>query len=214
MLIYLTTQVPLQIFIKNWLFTTWQRSCGKVMLLMFVCSWEVAMMSFPVWFHVKGGGSAYEESAFMGSAYEGSRGCLHVKGGYSCEGESVSRDGDVWILRGGHTPSPILVSYPKIVHLSALIPCNVMNWPGGDALFFSHRFHHWLMLYPLGQYIVNVQSSTTSDGFSTIFIFRICWWQLPSNQYASYCECILVFETIQTEEDSSSGGSRISQREV
>ena len=30
------------------------------------------------------------------------------------------------------------------------------------------------MLYTLGQYIVNVQSSTTSDGFSTIFIFGIC----------------------------------------
>ena len=29
------------------------------------------------------------------------------------------------------------------------------------------------MLYTLGQYIVNVQSSTTSDGFSTIFIFGI-----------------------------------------
>ena len=57
--------------------------------------------------------------------------------------------------------------------LSALIACNAMNWPGGDALSFSYRFHHWLMLYTLGQYIVNVQSSTTSDGFSTIFIFGI-----------------------------------------
>ena len=49
-----------------------------------------------------------------------------------------------------------------------------MNWLGGDALSFSHRFHHWLMLYTLGQYIVNVQSSTTGDGFLTIFIFGIC----------------------------------------
>ena len=66
-----------------------------------------------------------------------------------------------------------LSSYPEIVPLSALIACNAMNWLGGDALSFSHRFHHWLMLYTLGQYIVNVQSSTTSDGFLTIFIFGI-----------------------------------------
>ena len=64
-------------------------------------------------------------------------------------------------------------SYPKIVPLSALVACNAMNWPGGDALSFSYRFHHWLLLYTLGQYIVNVQSGTTSDGFSTIFIFGI-----------------------------------------
>ena len=32
------------------------------------------------------------------------------------------------------------------------------------------------MVYTLGQYIVNVQSSTTSDGFSTIFIFGIWGW--------------------------------------
>ena len=67
--------------------------------------------------------------------------------------------------------------YPEIVPLSALIGCNAMNWPGGDALSFSYRFHHWLMLYTLGQYIVNVQSSTTSDGFLTIFIFGI--WAHP-----------------------------------
>ena len=66
--------------------------------------------------------------------------------------------------------------YPEIVPLSALIACNAMNWPGGDALSFSYRFHHWLMLYTLGQYIVIVQSSTTSDGFSTIVIFGI-WEQ-------------------------------------
>ena len=30
------------------------------------------------------------------------------------------------------------------------------------------------MLYTLGQYIVNVQSSTTSNRFSTIFTFGIC----------------------------------------
>ena len=46
-----------------------------------------------------------------------------------------------------------------------------MNWPGGDALSFSYRFPHWLMLYTLGQYIVNVQSSTTIDGFSITSFF-------------------------------------------
>ena len=51
-------------------------------------------------------------------------------------------------------------TYPEIVPLSALIACNAMNWPGGAALYFSHKFHHWLMLYTLGQYIVNVQWST------------------------------------------------------
>ena len=61
-----------------------------------------------------------------------------------------------------------------LINRPALIACNAMNWPGGDALSFSYRFHHWLMLYTLGQYIVNVQSSTTSEGFSTIFIFGIC----------------------------------------
>ena len=120
-----------------------------------------------------------------------------------------------------------LKAYPEIVPLSSLIACNAVNWPGGDALSFSYRFHHWLIpladlrggardarpppggpnsfifmqfsaniwkiiallgvgappwgkswirhwiLYTLGQYIVNVQSSTTSDGFSTIFIFGI-----------------------------------------
>ena len=38
------------------------------------------------------------------------------------------------------------------------------------------------MLYTLGQYIVNVQSSTTSDVFLTIFIFGIC-----KNEYISTC---------------------------
>ena len=37
------------------------------------------------------------------------------------------------------------------------------------------------MLHTLGQYIVNVQSSTTSDRFSTIFIFGICP-HTPSDQ--------------------------------
>ena len=77
------------------------------------------------------------------------------------------------------------ISYPEIFPLSTLIACNAMNWPGGDALSFSYRFHHWLMQYTLGQYIVNGQSSTTSDRFSTIFIFGI-WsdykgkWQVPN----------------------------------
>ena len=48
-----------------------------------------------------------------------------------------------------------------------------MNWPGGAALYFSHKFHHWLMLHTLGQYIVNVQWSTTGDRFLTIFTFGI-----------------------------------------
>ena len=52
-----------------------------------------------------------------------------------------------------------------------------LNWPGGAALSFSHTFHHWLMLYTLGQYIVNVQWSTTSDRFLNIFKFGICWRQ-------------------------------------
>ena len=33
-------------------------------------------------------------------------------------------------------------SYPEIAPLSALIACNAMNRPGGDALSFSYRFHH------------------------------------------------------------------------
>ena len=33
-------------------------------------------------------------------------------------------------------------SYPEIVPLTALIACNAMNLPGGDALSFSYRFHH------------------------------------------------------------------------
>ena len=43
--------------------------------------------------------------------------------------------------------------------LSALIACNAMNWPGG--------LHHWLMLYTLGLYIVNVQWSRTSKKYLT-----------------------------------------------
>ena len=57
--------------------------------------------------------------------------------------------------------------------LSALIACNAMNWPGGTAIYFSHIFHHWLMLYTFGQYIVNVQWSITGDRFLTIFKFGI-----------------------------------------
>ena len=30
-----------------------------------------------------------------------------------------------------------LEAYPKIVSLSALIACNAINWPGGDALSFQ-----------------------------------------------------------------------------
>ena len=69
--------------------------------------------------------------------------------------------------------SLFLCTYPEIFTLSALIACNAMNWPGGTAIYFSHKFHHWLMLYTLGQYIVNVQWSITGDGFLTIFKFGI-----------------------------------------
>ena len=65
------------------------------------------------------------------------------------------------------------LTYPEIVPLSALIACNGMNSPGGAALSFSHKFHHWLMLYTLAEYIVNMQSSMTSDRFLTILTFRI-----------------------------------------
>ena len=64
-------------------------------------------------------------------------------------------------------------SYPEIVPLGALIACNAMNWPGGTAIYFSHKIHHWLMLYTFGQYIVNVQWSITGDRFLTIFKFGI-----------------------------------------
>ena len=63
----------------------------------------------------------------------------------------------------------------KFCPLRALIACNAMNWPGGTTIYFSHKFHHWLMLYTFGQYIVNMQWSITGDGFLTIFKFGICW---------------------------------------
>ena len=77
---------------------------------------------------------------------------------------------------GRQTPVKTLPSRNIVCDLSRNCPFErinslyVMNWPRGDALSFSYRFHHWLMVYTLGQYIVNVQSSTTSDEFSTIFI--------------------------------------------
>ena len=61
-------------------------------------------------------------------------------------------------------------TYPKILSLSALLACNGMTWPGGIALCW---FHHWLMLYTLGVYIVNVQWSRSNDSFLTIFIFGL-----------------------------------------
>ena len=67
-------------------------------------------------------------------------------------------------------------TYPEIVPLSALIACNGMNSPGGAALSFSHKFHHWLMLYTLAEYIVNMQSSMTSDRFLTILTLGIQQW--------------------------------------
>ena len=68
----------------------------------------------------------------------------------------------------------LLSPYSEIVSLSALIAYNAMNWPGGAAISCLPKFDHWLMLYTLGQYIVNVQWSNTSDGFLTIIIFGIC----------------------------------------
>ena len=79
-----------------------------------------------------------------------------------------------------------MCAYPEIVPLRALIACNARNWPGGAALSFSHRFHHWLMLYTLVQYIVNVQWSTTSDRFLTIFTFGICFL---NSMPTSWCSC-------------------------
>ena len=64
------------------------------------------------------------------------------------------------------------LTYSEIVPLSALIACNAMNWPGGTAIYFSHKFHHWLMLYTLSQYIVNVQWSITHMEFLTILQIR------------------------------------------
>ena len=44
---------------------------------------------------------------------------------------------------------------------------------GTAALASLNKFHHWLMLYTLAEYIVNVQSSTTSDRFLTVLTFGI-----------------------------------------
>ena len=52
-------------------------------------------------------------------------------------------------------------SYPEIVPLSALIACNAINSPGGAAIYFSHKFHHWLMLYTFGQYKVGIRGQNT-----------------------------------------------------
>ena len=80
--------------------------------------------------------------------------------------------------------------YPEIVPLRTLIACNAINWPGGTAIYFSHKFHHWLMLYTFGQYIVNMQWSITGDGFLTIFKFRIRFyfgktflWKWPPGRF-------------------------------
>ena len=101
---------------------------------------------------------------------------------FNFERHSWNRVGNIsifvlWRDHEKNENSQKVLTYPEIVPLSALIACNAMNWLGGDALSFSHRFHHWLMLYTLGQYIVNVQSSTTGNGFLTIFIFGI-WYSL------------------------------------
>ena len=80
-------------------------------------------------------------------------------------------------------------TYPENFPLNALITCNAMNWPGGAAIYLSHKFHPWLMLYTIGQYIVNVQWSMASEGFLTIFKFGIrinlCWYS---------CEICIIFE--------------------
>ena len=95
-------------------------------------------------------------------------------------------------------------SYPEIFRLSALIACNARNWPGGAALSFSHRFHHWLMLYALGQYIVNVQWSTTSDRFLTIFTFGIrSYYRPPSCYRFQLCVSVCLFITVPCDHFSS-----------
>ena len=67
---------------------------------------------------------------------------------------------------------------PKVSTLSTLITCNAMNWPGGAAISWLHRLHSWLKLCTLGQYIVNVQWSTTAEALLTIFTFWIWVWNL------------------------------------
>ena len=47
------------------------------------------------------------------------------------------------------------------------------------------------MLYTLGQYIVNVQSSKTSNRFSTIFIFGICA-RLPTDEATTLTSSTLI----------------------
>ena len=64
---------------------------------------------------------------------------------------------------------------------------------------FVHRLYYWLMLYTLGQYIVNVQRSTTSNGFLTIFTFWICyraptvWSENVHNRYFSIIRIDFIF---------------------
>ena len=94
-------------------------------------------------------------------------------------------DTPVWA--SGDVSSGFQSSYPEIVPLSALIACNAMNWPGGAAIYCLPKLHHWLMLYTLGQYIVNVQWSITGEGFLTIFKFRIRNRSLPHT-----CKQVLV----------------------
>ena len=77
------------------------------------------------------------------------------------------------ILTFGYSHKDMSITYPEILPLSTLIACNAMNWPGGAAIYLSHKFQHWLILYTLGQYIVNVQWSMASEGFLTIFKFGI-----------------------------------------
>ena len=82
-----------------------------------------------------------------------------------------------------------------MVSLSALIACNAMNWPGGAAISCSPKFHHWLMMYTLGQYIMNVQWSKTSDRFLTIIIFGIRKVIFPHMWYArDYLWCMSLLE--------------------
>ena len=93
-------------------------------------------------------------------------------------------------------------SYPEIFPLSALIACNAMNWPGGTAIYFWHKFHHWLILYTFGQYIVHMQWSITGDGFLTILKFGIRHHCSPEDtqstggRYASYWNAFLFCKLI------------------
>ena len=63
-------------------------------------------------------------------------------------------------------------TYPEIVPLRALIACNAINCPRDAAISFTQTFLLTEAVH-FGQYISNVQWSTRSVGFLTIFISEI-----------------------------------------